>query len=359
MAVHFRVPDDIAIRIPAEVMSKTVVGLFRALGVPDDDAARCAETLLYADLRGIDSHGVSNMFPVYVDGLQQGWINPAPVLKTLRDSPSAASFDSDRGLGLTIGPLAMAVAMDKAEATGVGTAIVTNGRHYGAAAYHAHLALERDMIGVSMTIGGLAVAPTFGAKPMLGLNPIAIAAPARSEPPFLFDASMSSVASNKLTLARRLGATIPAGWIAGLDGAPIMEEGPVPDAFMMLPLGGTREIGSHKGYGLAAAVDILTGMLGGDPPGFERAPGDVSHHFTAYRISAFTDLDTFKEHMDTFLKGLRETPTAPGEERVLYPGLPEHETLLERSERGIPYHPEVVDYFRKIAGELGVAHELG
>ena len=91
----------------------------------------------------------------------------------------------------------------------------------------------------------------------------------------------------------------------------------------------------------------------------QRSSGSRLPSASAYRISAFTDLDTFKEHMDTFLKGLRETPTAPGEERVLYPGLPEHETLLERSERGIPYHPEVVDYFRKTAGELGVAHELG
>jgi LDH2 family malate/lactate/ureidoglycolate dehydrogenase len=120
----------------------------------------------------------------------------------------------------------------------------------------------------------------------------------------------------------------------------------------MLPLGATREIGSHKGYGLAVAVDILAGLLGGDPAGFLRKPADVSHHFLAYRIDAFDDPADFKRRMDELLRGLRETRPAPGYERVLYPGLPEHEALAERSRRGIPYHPQVIDWFRKSAAEL-------
>jgi LDH2 family malate/lactate/ureidoglycolate dehydrogenase len=267
--------------------------------------------------------------------------------------------DSDRGLGLTIGPQAMALAMEKAESCGVGAVTVTNARHFGAAGYHAALALEREMIGVALTMGGLYVVPTYGAERRVGLNPIAIAAPARHEAPFLFDASMSSVAQNKVFFAKRLGLPAPAGWIAKMDGTPIMEEVPVPDEFLMLPLGATRDIGSHKGYGLAAAVDILSGILGGDPPGFRRKDWDVSHHFVAYRIDAFTDLERFKDEMDTFLRGLRETPAAPGENRVLYPGLPEHEVEAERRKRGIPYHPDIVDWFRKTATKLGVDHRLG
>jgi LDH2 family malate/lactate/ureidoglycolate dehydrogenase len=297
--------------------------------------------------------------PVYVQGMQQGWINPAPVWKVVRDAPATATVNSDRGLGLTVGPQAMQLAMDKAEACGLGSVVVTNGRHFGAAGYHAALALERDMIGIALTVGGLHIAPTFGSKAMLGLNPIAIAAPARSEPPFLFDASMSSVAGNKIRILQRLGLPVLPGWIARADGTPIMEESPVPDEFLMLPMGATRDLGSHKGYGLAGMVDILAGMLGGDHPGFLRRPGDVSHHFLAYRIDAFTDAGSFKDEMDRFLRGLRETPPAPGEERVLYPGLPEHEAWLERAERGIPYHPQVLDWFRETAGELGVEHRLG
>lgn len=358
MLDRFCVPEDIAVRIYAEDMRVTVERMFRSLGSPEADAARSADALIFADLRGIDSHGVSNMMPVYVQGIRDGWINPAPSWKLVRDAPAAATVDSDRGLGLTVGPQMMQLAIEKATACGIGAVAVTNGQHLGACAYHAHMALERDMIGVAMTTGGLQVAPTFGAKAMVGLNPLAIAAPTRHEAPFLFDASMSSVAGNKIRIARRLGAKVAPGWIASPDGTPIMEEVPVPDEFLMLPLGGTREIGSHKGYSLAVMVDILCGLLSGTGPGFLHLRQN-SHHFLAYRIDAFTDLERFKDDMDTFMRALRETPPAPGHERVIYAGVLEAEAELERQARGIPYHPDVIDWFRKTAAELGVAHELG
>jgi L-2-hydroxycarboxylate dehydrogenase (NAD+) len=359
MSDRLRVPDDIAVRVLPDDMRDATSGIFATLGMSAEDAAQSADVLIYADVRGIDSHGVSNMMPWYVQWLRDGWVNPAPVVKVVREAAGVATLDSDRGLGLAVGPHAMRMAMDKAEACGVGAVSVSNARHYGAAAYHAALALERDMIGVSMTVGGLQVVPTFGSKPMVGLNPIAVAAPTQREAPFVFDASMSSVAGNKIALAQRLGADVPGNWIARTDGSPILEEGPVPKEFFMLPLGGTREIGSHKGYGLAVVVDILSGLLSGSPPGFLRRPSDVSHHFTAYRIDAFTDLADFKRSMDEFMRGLRETPPAPGEERVLYAGLPEAETEADRSVRGIPYHPKVVDWFRRTCDELGVEHRLG
>ena len=151
----------------------------------------------------------------------------------------------------------------------------------------------------------------------------------------MFDGSMSSVAGNKIRIARRLGAKVGAGWIARPDGTPIMEETDVPDDFLMLPLGGTREIGSHKGYSLAVIVDILAGVLSGTGAGFLH-PSDVSHHFTAWRIDAFRDVDAFKADMDGLLRGLRECPPAPGAERVLYAGLAESETLADRRERASP-----------------------
>jgi len=359
MLKRFQVPEDIAVRIDADDMRATVEAFFQTLGVPEIDAKRSADVLIYADLRGIDSHGVSNMMPAYVYWLQQDIVNAKPEWKVVRDAPAVATVDSDRGLGLAVGPQVMELAMDKAEVCGMGSVSVTNGRHFGAAAYHAAMALERDMIGIAMTIGGLYMPPTFGSKAMLGVNPIAIAAPANNEASFVFDASTSSVAANKITIARRLGVEIEPGWIAEMDGTPIMEAGPVPDEFLVLPVGGTREIGSHKAYGQAVMVDILCGLLGGNSPSFLRDPGDVSHHFIAYRIDAFTDLNSFKEQMDSFLKGLRETPPAPGHERVFYAGLPEHEIELERRAKGIPYHPEVLDWYRKTAATLGVNHYLG
>ena len=354
MLKQFAVPDEIAVRVPADAMRGAVHEIFTRLGMTDDDARRCTDTLLYADLRGIDSHGVSNMLRAYVAGLKSGEINPTPNWTVERDAPAAATIDCDRGLGLTVGPQAMAIAIDKARHQGVAAVACNNGRHFGAAAYHAQLALEHDMIGLSMTVGGLLVAPTHGAQAMVGLNPLSIAAPAGAEPPFIFDASMSSVAGNKIRLAQRLGEDLLPGWVASADGEPMMESGPTPDEFLILPLGGTREIGSHKGYSLAVMIDILSGIMAGAGSALFRFNG-VGHHFTVFNIAAFTDVDEFKGRMDEYLRALRETPTAPGEERVIYAGVEEHEQEIKRSERGIPYHPEVIEWFRSAFDDLGIA----
>ena len=353
MLKQFRVSDDIAVRVDSAAMRQTVREIFLTLGMPPDDAQRSVDCLLYADDRGIDSHGVSNMMRVYVKGLQDGSINPKPHLKLLREARAAATIDSDRGLGLTIGPQAMEIAIEKARQCGVGTVVATNGFHFGAAAYHAQLALPHDMIGIAMTVGGLRVVPTFGAEARVGLNPIAVAAPAGKEAPYIFDASMSSVAGNKIRLLQRLGEKVLPGWIAEADGSPIMDERVPPDDNTILPLGGTREIGSHKGYGLSVMIDILSGILPGAGAPLHRKNG-VGHHFTVYDIGAFTDVDEFKSDMDAYLKALRETPPAPGHDRVLYAGLEEHEEEIVRRERGIPYHPEVLAWFRQTTAELGL-----
>jgi len=357
MLKQFHVPEAIAVRVPQEKMRATVEDIFRKMGMPDSDAVQAADVLMYADIRGIDSHGVSNMLRRYVSDFQEGQINPTPKWKIVRQAAAVCTIDSDRGLGLAVGPAAMKVAIERAEKYGIGSVSVTNGRHFGAAAYHAAMALEHDMIGIAMTTGGVVVVPTYGAKPLVGLNPIAIAAPTRKQPPFIFDASMSSVAGNKIPLVRRIGANVMPGWIAEPDGTPIMDDRPVPDKFMMLPLGGTREIGSHKGYGLAVMVEILSGVLsGGGTPPIRR--GGVSHHFLAYKIEAFTDVELFKDDLDAYMKVLRECPCAPGHDRVLYAGLPEHEEEIERLRRGIPYHPEVIEWFRGITAEFGLPDRL-
>ena len=355
---RFTVPDDIAIRVDQATMRAAVENIFEGVGMPRPDAEQAADTLLYADLRGIDSHGVSNMFPIYMHWFRDGHLNPTAEPQIIREAPAVATIDDDCGLGLAMGPRAMDLAIEKARQCGIGSVSVTNGRHYGAASYHAHRAIPHRMIGISMTIGGLQVLPTFGAKPMVGLNPISVAVGAGDEPPFIFDASMSSVAGNQIRIARRLGATVLPGWIADVDGTPILEEGEVPKEYHMLPSGGTRDGGSHKGYGLAVMVDVLCGVLAGDPPGFMRAGADVGHHFTAYNIEAFCDPDEFDTHMRDFVVGLRDTPPAPGHHRVVYAGLEEHETEVERRKTGIPYHPDVLQFFRKTADELGVDHAL-
>jgi L-2-hydroxycarboxylate dehydrogenase (NAD+) len=357
MLDRFKVPGDIAVRVAPDVMRATVTSLFVALGMSEADAAQSADVLVYADTRGIDSHGVSNMTPRYVSWLRKGIINGAPKTSVLRDTGPMVTIDGDKGLGLAVGPPAMDLAIERARAHGIGVVLVTNAGHYGAAAYHAQRALAHDMIGMSMTTGGVLVAPTHGAERLLGLNPIGIAAPADKEVPFIFDASMSSVAGNKIALLNRVGGKVLPGWVARADGSPVMEEAPVPEGFMMLPLGATREIGSHKGFGLMMMVEVLTTLLAGGGGGpFRR--GDSTHYFAAYNIDAFSDAATFKADMDAYLRRLLDSRPAPGEARVVYPGIEEAEAEADRREYGIPYHPEVVEWFKTTCESLQAKHQL-
>ncbi len=351
MLERFHVPENIAVFVDYDEMFTMVKELFIRLGMSEEDALQASDVLLYADVRGIESHGVSNMLRRYVQAFKDNEINPCPKPRIIRELGGAATLDSDRGHGLVVGPAAMRMAIERAKIHGVGSVTVIKGRHFGACAYHAALALEHDMIGLAMTTGGKQVAPVDGARAMVGLNPLGIAAPAKNEAPFIFDASMSSVAGNKIALARRLGVNVLPGWIAQSDGTPIMEERSIPEQFLMLPLGGTREIGSHKGYSLAVAIEILTTILGGT--GHAR-DGGSAHHFLAYNIAAFVDPEKFKEDLDDYLKALKETPTRPGAERVMYAGLPEAEENIKRRENGIPYHPEVIEWFRDTCAEFGI-----
>ena len=358
MLEQFHVPEAIAHRVDHDPLRATCAELLERAGMPEDDARLAADVLVSADLRGVDTHGVSNLMRSYITGLGNGHLNPRPNWKIVRETPSCATIDSDRGLGVVIAPRAMEIAIEKGKATGAGLVTVGNGRHLGMAAYHAMMALEHDMIGQCMTACGPSFVPTFAAEVGVGTNPIAVAAPAGEEPPFVFDAAMSILAANKITLAKRLGVDLEPGWITTPDGTPIMERGPVPDEYMLLPAGSTRELGSHKSYSLGVVVDILGGLLNGSPVGPMAPRGNNNHFVAAYDIEAFIDVQEFKKGMDVYLSSLRNLKPAPGRDRVFYAGLPEHEEEAERRVRGIPLHPEVIDWFRSACGELGVQFRL-
>ena len=312
--------------------------------------------LVTSDLKGVESHGASNLMQSYVSGYGEGNLKPRASWRVVRESPGTATIDADKGLVTILGPKFMRIAIDKARDVGVGAVSVSNAGHSGALGYHAMVAAEENMIGYVMSAGGKATLPTFGAEPRFGTNPIAVAAPSRNEAPFLFDVATTAVAGNKLRLARRVGAKLLPHWIAGPDGSPIAEEAEVPDPgqFYPLPFGGTREQGSHKGYGFAMVSEIMAVLLSGSTPAMVSGTPGVSHHFAAYNIAAFTDLDAFKDTMDRMLSTLKTTKPAPGHERVLYPGLSEHEEEQERRANGIPLHREVVQWFDGIAAELSV-----
>jgi LDH2 family malate/lactate/ureidoglycolate dehydrogenase len=343
--------------------------VFVKLGVPGGDARTAAEVLSCADRRGIDSHGVARL-STYVELLAAGRINPKPAPLLVRETPSTATLDGDNGLGLVVGPRANDLAMEKAEKVGTGWVSVCNTNHYGIAGYYPLQALERDMIGWSMTNSSRGVAPLWGAERMLGTNPIAIAFPGLEEPPIVVDMATSAVAYGKIEIAQRMGKSIPEGWAIDREGRPTTDPAAMTAGGALLPLGSDREHGGHKGYALSLAVDVLCAVLSGanwgpfapsfvlrwTPPARSVGKG-IGHFFGAMRIDAFRDPLEFKAQIDDLVRTLRQTRPAPGTSGPLLPGDPEREAEEERSLTGIPLLPAVVDDLRAIAKQTGVPLE--
>lgn len=354
MVESFHIREEDAVRVFEAPLREATAGLFRHAGLSDEDAALAADVVVAADRRGVDSHGVSNMLKIYLDRYAEGSQNPRPRWKIVRERAATANVDADKGLGIVMAPKAMDIAIEKARQTGIGVVTLFNAGHIGMAAYHAMLTLPHDMVGICMTATNPQVLPTFGREPRLGTNPVAVAAPAKDEPPFVFDMATSVVPINKLRNAKRMGSTLPPGMIAGADGVPIMVPVPVPDDYWVLPLGSTRDLGSHKGYGLAMVVDILCSVMAGADYGARAGYNHYRNFLAAFHVDAFTDVDGFKQEMDDFLREMKATPPAPGHDRVLVAGQPEWEMEQERRERGIPLHREVVDWLRSICAEANV-----
>jgi LDH2 family malate/lactate/ureidoglycolate dehydrogenase len=355
----FPLPDSQAIRVDPAKLKGCTAALLRNAGLPEADALLAADVLVTADLRGVDTHGVSNMLRWYLQLYREGIMNPLPAWKITRETPATANIDSDHGLGLVIAPKAMEIAISKALQVGVGMVTMHNGHHLGMAQYHALLAVPHNMIGICLTASGPLMVPTFGREPRLGTNPIAIAVPCNLEPPFVYDAATTVVPGNKILNAHRLGMALPPGLMAGEDGIPIMQSMLAPAVYSrLLPLGSTPELASHKGYGLACMVEILTNVLGGVTFGAKLGPNSHNHFVAAISISAFVDLEDFKRTMDEFVCMLRTTPPAPGHERVLVPGQLEWEAEQNRRSNGIPLHPEVLDWLKKTSEEFGVSCNL-
>ena len=367
MLERFHVPEEDEIRVNSEKLRKTAEQIFIKCGMTFSNSKIATDVLLSADIRGVDTHGVSNMLRNYVLYLSEGSAKANPEWKIVRETESCATIDCDEGLGLVVAPQAMNIAIEKAKKTGVGLVSMGNGRHLGMAGYHAMMALEHDMIGTCMTSSTTNVVPTHAAKAGLGTNPIAVAAPALNKAPFVFDAATSAIATNKVRVAQRLGVPLAAGWITDENGNPIMEETPLdikedPDKvnnLLQTPVGATRELGSHKGYSLGMVVDILGSILNGSLAGPLRTMKQHQNHFVAaYSIEAFTNVQKFKEMMDEYLQALEDLPPVQGQERVLYAGLMEYETEAERKNIGIPLHPEVINWFKNICSELELDFDI-
>ncbi len=358
----FALSEKEYIRVDEKKLREVVEQIFIKMSVPSDDALLCANVLVSADLRGVESHGVSNMLKKYVRDYRNGKLNPNPDWKIIRESPATATIDADRGLGLLIAQKAMDIAIEKAKKTGIGMVTIRNVGHMGMVAYYPMMALAHNMIGLALTSTPPEVLPTFGAEPRLGTNPIAFAAPGNVYGNFVYDAATSVISNNTLSSARRLGTKLPPGWIAEGDGSPAMHGiEPSPEGrskARLLPLGSTPELGSHKGYGLGGIVDILSGILSGAGYGAMVGRGDYAHTVVAYNIESFIAVDEFKEKMDEWLQMLNATKPSPGHSYVYYAGEIEAEYEKKNKLEGIPLHSEVVAWIRDMSTELGIESSL-
>jgi LDH2 family malate/lactate/ureidoglycolate dehydrogenase len=290
---------------------------------------------------------------------------PAAEPKIVRDETTTAVVDGQQAFGHYTSTLAMELVIAKARAHGVGFVTCRNSNHYGAAANYSMMALAQDMVGISLTNSGPAVVPTYGRQPMLGTNPISVAAPAGSECPFVLDMATSTVAIGKLSVALRWGKPIPPGWALDHEGQPTTDPNVAYQTRHLTPLGATRELGGHKGYGLAVMVDILAGVLAGatfadarrrDP---DPVRADIGHFFGAIDIARFRDLAAFKADMDDLLRALKESPKADGQDRIYVAGEPEWESEQRRRREGIPLAPLLVSQLREVATETGAPFTLG
>jgi L-2-hydroxycarboxylate dehydrogenase (NAD+) len=341
--------------------------IFLQIGCSGESAAEASRVLLSADLRGIDSHGIARLSG-YVRLWKAGRVNAQPKLVVIHETPSTAVVDGDAGLGLVVAPYAMKVAMEKARIAGSGWVSVQNSNHFGIAGIHAMMGLEEDMIGIAMTNASPLVAPTFSTERLLGTNPIAIAIPAGEQPPFVMDMATTTAANGKLEILQRKNLAAPEGWIQDQYGKVSTNQHEIKNGGALLPLGGTREQGSHKGYALGGVVDIFSAILSGANygpwvppfvsflPVADDLPGKgIGHFFGAMRIDAFRPATDFKQHMDQWITRFRNAETVAGAEHVVIPGDPEREMEAERQVNGIPLLETVVKDLSELAEAFGLS----
>ncbi len=233
----------------AEQLQTFTQHIFQSIGFSEADAQLAAKTLISADLRGVDSHGIARLAG-YVRLFDHGRLNPKPNIRIIHETPSTGVVDGDAGVGLVVGPKTMEIVIEKAKNVGSGWISVQNSNHFGIAGYHAMLALEYDMIGMAMTNAAPLVAPTFSLEKMLGTNPIAVAVPANEEPAFVADFASTAAAYGKFEILQRKNLPAPLGWAQDANGEITTDANPIKNGGALLPLGSDREHGSHKGYGL-------------------------------------------------------------------------------------------------------------
>ena len=322
-----------------------------AAGVPAADAAIVADVLIESDKRGIDSHGIGRLKPIYIDRIRDGILNPVTHVQVVRDRKTATVLDGQNGMGHVVARQAMAMAIAKAKAHGMGMSVVRNSTHYGIAGYYALMATQAGMIGITGTNARPSIAPTFGVENMLGTNPLTVGLPTDEDFPFVLDCATSVTQRGKIEHYERIGKVLPPGWVIDEQGETCTDAAQVlkdltQGKAALAPLGGIgEETAGFKGFGYATVVEVLSAalqdnpylkMLNGLDPSGGKIPIPIGHFFIAIDIEEFIELDRFKAISGGIMRELRASRKAPGEEQIFTAGEKEHLAWQVRKVKGCP-----------------------
>jgi L-2-hydroxycarboxylate dehydrogenase (NAD+) len=337
--------------IDFDTIEKFMIEVFKGLGVPENDAKICADVLITADKRGIDSHGINRLKPIYYDRLKEGIQNPVTLFEIIKEGPTTALIDGHNGMGHVIAKNAMQISIDKAKQYGMGMTAVRNSTHYGIAGYYALMAVNEDLIGITGTNARPAEAPTFGVENILGTNPLTYGIPTDEEFPFVLDCATSITQRGKIELYARKGMDCPEGWVIDRNGN--TKSNPkdilrdlIEGKAALTPLGGIgEENAGYKGYGYSTVVEIFSAalqggsflkMLSGFDKNGDRVPYRLGHFFIAIDVSAFIDIKAFKKIAGDILREIRASQKINGQRRIYTAGEKEYLIWMERKNKGLP-----------------------
>lgn len=336
---------------------RQAAAILKSWGMTPENAEQTAAVLSWADLHGIESHGIA-MLVEYDERRHTRPINMKAKPHIVREGPVSALVDGDGGLGHVPATFAMGVAIEKAKASGVGIVSVRNSGHFGALGYFTSKASDENLIGIATTsVFGIRVPPTGGSKARFGTDPWSFAAPGEDGKPFLLDMATTTVAAGKVRNKVVEGLKTPPGWGFDKNGKPTLDPMEIMQGGFLSPLGGTAESGSHKGYGLAAMVNILSSCLSGstlitDPMHSKQPKGlDVGHFFMAFDPALFRDTAEFRADVKNLCDALRATPPLDPQKPVMVAGDPERAVKAERQKTGIPIGPGLLQRLHEIATE--------
>ena len=356
-----------------ETCKNFMIDVFKAYGVPQEDAEICTDVLMESDRRGIESHGCNRFKPIYLDRIKNGTLLPVTKIDIVKETPTTVVMDANNGMGMVASYKMMEMLIEKAKQYGMAGGTIFNSTHYGIAGYWTTMAEKAGMIGITGTNARPSVAPTFGVEPMMGTNPMTFTLPTDEEFPFNFDCATSIVQNGKLEFYARSGKQAPAGLVVTKDGETLTD----PDKILkdmrkgecaLLPLGGLGEAtGGYKGYGFTTIVEILSAALAGGP--FMKALNGkdengnnqmyrLGHFFFVINPEFFMGLDTFKKTAGDICRGLRASEKAPGAERIYTAGEKEYLAWCDRKDKGVPVGETIQKEFIKLRDDLNLPYHF-